>query len=113
MDDLLLGILPDAGNVLHARRALRWERVFRDRQSPLDAYNDDELVARYRFDRQHILEMVDAFSDHIGPWTERSHAIPATLQVVIASGGAIHKKRESIIEPLMELRIDHHDIAVL
>ena len=84
MDDLLLGILPDAGNVLHARRALRRERVFRDRQSPLDAYNDDELVARYRFDRQHILEMVDALSDRIGPWTERSHAIPATLQVLIA-----------------------------
>ena len=34
-------------------------------QSPLDVYNDDELVARYRFDRQHILEMVDALSDHI------------------------------------------------
>ena len=53
-------------------------------QSPLDVYNDDELTARYRFDRQHILEMVDVLSDHIGPWTERSHTIPATLQVLIA-----------------------------
>ena len=36
-----------------------------------------------------------------------------TFWILVTSGGTIHKKRESIIEPLMELRIDHHDIAVL
>ena len=35
------------------------------------------------------------------------------MTAVNTSGGTIHKKRESIIEPLMELKIDHHDIAVL
>ena len=32
--------------------------------------------------------------------------------IVITSGGTIPKNHESIIEPLMELRIDHRDIEV-
>ena len=39
----------------------------------------------------------------ISIWSERQNN----------SGGTIHKKRESIIKPLMELTIDHRDIAVL
>ena len=33
--------------------------------------------------------------------------------LLITIGGTIPKNHESIIEPLMELRIDHHDIDVL
>ena len=35
------------------------------------------------------------------------------LPVGLTSGGTIPKNHESIIEPLMELRIDHRDIEVL
>jgi hypothetical protein len=41
--------------LFHAgRRALRRERVFRDRTKPLDIYDDFELIDKYRFDRQSI-----------------------------------------------------------
>ena len=33
--------------------------------------------------------------------------------LIVISGGTIPKNHESIIEPLMELRIDHCDIEVL
>ncbi len=33
---------------------LRRERVFRHRQNPLEVYNDEECVQRFRFDRQTI-----------------------------------------------------------
>ena len=42
--------------LFHAgRRALRRERVFRDRTKPLDIYDDFELIDKYRFDRQSIM----------------------------------------------------------
>ena len=44
-----------------AGRALRRERLFRDRTNPLDSLTDDEIFRRYRFTRRgiyHIVEMV-------------------------------------------------------
>jgi hypothetical protein len=42
--------------LFHAgRRALRRERVFRDRTKPLDIYHDFELIDKYRFYRQSII----------------------------------------------------------
>jgi hypothetical protein len=41
--------------LFHAgRRALRRERVFRDRTKLLDNYDDFELIDKYRFDRLHV-----------------------------------------------------------
>ena len=41
------------------RRALRRERVFRDRTKPLNIYDDFELIDKYRFDRQSIMMICD------------------------------------------------------
>ena len=38
---------------------------------------------------------------------------PYQVLSIIISGGTIPKNHESIIVPLMELRIDHRDIEVL
>jgi hypothetical protein len=35
--------------VFQRRRALRREKVFRDRSQVLDWYTNDELISRYRF----------------------------------------------------------------
>jgi hypothetical protein len=56
--------------LFHAgRRALRRERVFRDRPKPLDIYDDFELIDKYRFDRQSIMMICDMLQDDL----ERVH----------------------------------------
>ena len=47
------------------RRALRRERVFRDRTKPLDIYDDFELIDKYRFDRQSIMMICDMLQDDL------------------------------------------------
>ena len=66
------------------RRALRRDRVFRDRLNPLDVYDDVDILRRYRFTRPVLLEVIDLLEDDISPFTRRSHAVPATLQVCCA-----------------------------
>ena len=39
---------------LHNERALRCERVVRDRTNPLDIYNDEQLIQRFHFSRVEI-----------------------------------------------------------
>jgi hypothetical protein len=36
-------------------RNIRKERVFRDRLNPLEVYNDNECIQRFRFDRKQFL----------------------------------------------------------
>lgn len=42
-----------------ARRALRRERLFRDRRNPLDALTDSEIYQRYRFTRNGIVRLLE------------------------------------------------------
>lgn len=62
-------------------RALRRERVFRDRGNPIDNFTDIELIARYRFPSRTILSLTDLVRDRVQHPTSRSHAIPALVQV--------------------------------
>ncbi|XP_064646148.1 putative nuclease HARBI1 [Lineus longissimus] len=66
------------------QRAIRRERVFRDRVHPLDEFNDDQLFRRYRLTRPIILEVIDLIGQDVEHPTRRSHAIPSTLQVLTA-----------------------------
>jgi hypothetical protein len=36
---------------------LRKERVFRDRQNPIEVYNDEKCMQRFQFDRQTIADI--------------------------------------------------------
>ena len=59
--------------LFHAgRRALRRERVFRDRTKPLDIYDDFELIDKYRFDRQYIMMICDMLHDDLESSTFRN-----------------------------------------
>ena len=61
--------------LFHAgRRALRRERVFRDRTQPLDIYDDFELIGKYRFDRQSIMMICDMLQDDLESSTFRNRA---------------------------------------
>lgn len=71
-------------NLWFLERAIRKERVFRDRNNPIDLYNDQELVERLRFPRETILMLVGKLEETIQPTTERNHSIPAVLQVCVA-----------------------------
>ncbi|XP_072039339.1 putative nuclease HARBI1 [Amphiura filiformis] len=74
-------------NQLHMvinQRALRRERVFRDRSHPLDKWNDHDMYKKYRFTRLACINIIDLLSDELQHPTERNHALPPSLQVFIA-----------------------------
>lgn len=63
------------------RRYLRRQRIFRDRQNPLDVYDDLEIIQRYRLDRQSIISIIDLIKDRLERPTQRSVSLPVSLQV--------------------------------
>ncbi|XP_038062959.1 putative nuclease HARBI1 [Patiria miniata] len=70
--------------LMENRRALRRERVFRDRKNPLDEYNDVEMYKKYRFTRFGCLHVINRIEAELHHPTQRNHALPASLQVFIA-----------------------------
>lgn len=66
------------------RRAIRRERIFRDRVHPLDLYDDIQLYQRYRFDRQTLLELIDLVRDDLQSGTYRNQALPPELKILAA-----------------------------
>jgi hypothetical protein len=64
------------------RRIFRRERVFRDRTQALDTLSDRDLIARYRFSRDVILDIINHCKDDIQLPTNRGgHVIPPHIQV--------------------------------
>ena len=57
------------------RRNLRRERIFRDRNNPLEIFDDHELIQRYRMPRTVILDLIELLNDEIAHPTKRSKAI--------------------------------------
>lgn len=81
-------------NRIAHRRAFRRERVFRDRNNPLDSLNDNQLISRYRFPRRSLMDLIDLVENDLRRPTGRSMAIPPTLQVHILTkqmGDNCHK----------------------
>ena len=64
-------------------RALRRERRFRDRLDPL-ALGDSELLKRYRFPRQELVQLIHELDPVLRRRTQRGHAIPPHTQVLLA-----------------------------
>lgn len=71
-------------NIWFLERALRRERVFRDRSNPLEIYSDPELIERFRFPQETILLLAGKLEDRITPGTARNHSVPTVLQVCVA-----------------------------
>ncbi|CAC5423000.1 unnamed protein product [Mytilus coruscus] len=66
--------------ILFMRRHFRRERVFRDRTNPLDLYNDEDMIKRYRFPRATVLELIGRVSPMIETPTRRSMSISTSTQ---------------------------------
>lgn len=66
------------------RRHLRRERVFRDRNNPLDHLSDNEVLRNYRFTQQSIFHLTDIFGEHLNHPTRRNFALPPQQQLLIA-----------------------------
>ena len=71
-----------ANNQRHRRAQIG--RVFRDRTNPLDTLNDEEIRSRYRLDRPRILSLCELLTPHLTRPTNRSQALPVSLQVMTA-----------------------------
>lgn len=65
-------------------RAMRRERVIRDRRNPLDIYDDVELYDRFRFRRNELLEIMDELAPHVEHTSLKNNALPCELQILIA-----------------------------
>ena len=66
------------------RRTFRRQRIFRDRTSPFDIYDDVELFARFRFWREDIATLVDLFGDELEHPLPRGGSLPPLMQVLVA-----------------------------
>ena len=64
------------------RRAIRRERLFRERNNPFDLYDDVDLHQRYRFSRDGIRFLMDNLND-LDQSTARSFAVPKHLKIFI------------------------------
>ncbi|CAC5420129.1 HARBI1 [Mytilus coruscus] len=67
--------------ILFMRRHFRRKRVFRDRTNPLDVYNAEDMIKRYRFLRATVLELIDRVSPMIQTPTRHSMSISTSTQV--------------------------------
>ena len=77
------------------QRSLRRQRIFRDRLNALDNLDDVDLMRRYRLPRSLIIDLIEELEPMIESPTNRSRAVPASIQVLCAlrfyAGGAFQK----------------------
>ena len=66
------------------RRAMRRERIFHNREDPLESLGREEIRLRYRFWPETIVLIVNLLWVELNPVTLRSHPIMPNLQVLIA-----------------------------
>ncbi|XP_062599917.1 putative nuclease HARBI1 [Saccostrea cucullata] len=63
---------------------IRRNRIFRDRLNPLDAYDDAEILSRYRMTRQCLMDVIDIVRKDVSHETKRSHALTPEEQTFAA-----------------------------
>lgn len=59
-------------------------RLFRDRNNQLDYLSDESIMKNYRLDRESIYSICQDLEQDLLRFTNRSHSIPVSLQVMIA-----------------------------
>ena len=59
------------------------ERVYANRTLPLEMFNDDNIVNRYRLSREAIQDIIDLCQHDLQRATQRSNPLNPDLQVMI------------------------------
>ena len=65
------------------RRAIRRNRIFRDRTHPLEIYTDNKVFKKFRFHRHAMLELTESVEDEIIDVLLRKGALTPLLQVLL------------------------------
>ncbi|XP_065639405.1 putative nuclease HARBI1 [Hydra vulgaris] len=65
-------------------RALRRERIFKDRNNPLDIYDDISLYKRFRFRKASIFYLTDLLRIDLEPKSNQTLIVAPILQVLCA-----------------------------
>ena len=65
------------------RRAIRRNRIFRDRTHPLEIYNDEQIYTKFRFYRHLILQLTDEVRNDIEVVLSRKGSQTPILQVLL------------------------------
>jgi len=63
---------------------IRRNRIFRDRDNPLDYLDDREIIRKYRLSRPMILDLCRRFENELKRPTNRSNAFSVSLQIMVA-----------------------------
>ncbi|XP_041346973.1 putative nuclease HARBI1 [Gigantopelta aegis] len=69
---------------INYNRAMRRERVFRDRDNPFDRLSDECFRMRFRLSKNTVRVVTDMVREDIEQPTRRNHAVPCELQVLLA-----------------------------
>lgn len=64
-------------------KALKRERVFRDKSNPLDSYSDNEILSRFRFSRNGVMKLLDYLNEDLMP-ARRCCSYPPAAQLLAA-----------------------------
>ena len=79
--------------LLYARRILRRERTFRDRQNPSDYMPDEDLLQKYRLPINNIIKLCNVVHVSLQHRTRRNHALQVSLQknvIMLSEDSTIH-----------------------
>lgn len=69
---------------LKRRTCRRRDRIFRDRDNPLDYETEEAIVGKYRLPRHIIIQLCQQFEYELKRPTLRSCALPVSLQIMVA-----------------------------
>lgn len=59
-------------------------RNFRDRNNPIEIFNEIEFLQRYRFSKEAFTYLVHYLNDYLKPKTQRNRALDTNMQLAIA-----------------------------
>lgn len=68
------------------RRRRRRDRIFRDRDKPLDYETEEAIVSKYRLPRHIIIQLCQQFEHELQRPTLRSCELTFSLQIMVALG---------------------------
>ena len=69
--------------VIHARRALNRERIFKDRLNPLEMLDEHEILIKYLFPSWAIRQIRDLLAADIAHNSGRPGAVPPIIQACL------------------------------
>ena len=70
--------------IINYQRALKRERIFKNRIDPLEIYSDFEFKSRFRLNKTSFQKLAELLRDRSERPTERSQSLPVDLQVAAA-----------------------------